>query len=89
MSNKMDWIQLVQIILVPTGLALVGYFYKTSTDLRGEMKVIGEDVNKWKLTVVEHYATKQELEKMESRIMGALDRLDVKLERVLNRFGAD
>lgn len=88
----MDWIQFLDVILLPIGLALVGYFYKTSADLRKQMSDITDDMNKWKLSVVQTYATKHEVEKMETRIMGALERLDVKLERVLDRFkpsGAD
>lgn len=94
----MDWLQFLDMVLLPIGLALVGYFYKTSYDLRKEMAAVeistrqemhalNEDVNSWKLSVVQNYATKLEMEKMEARIMVALERLDAKLDRVLGRFG--
>jgi predicted membrane protein len=84
---SVDWFSIIQGVLIPVGGLLVSYFYKTSKDLRNEMSIITNDINQWKLTVVQTYATKAELEKMEARIMGALDKLDVKLDKVLGRFG--
>jgi hypothetical protein len=79
----MDLTQILDVILLPIGLAVVAYFYQTANALRNDLANTLDDLNKWKLSVVQTYATKGEVEKMEARIIGALERLDVKIERVL------
>lgn len=79
----MDLVQILDVILLPIGLAVVAYFYQTANVLRKDLATTLEDLNMWKLSVVQTYATKGEVEKMEARIMSALERLDVKIERVL------
>lgn len=86
MGTEMSWIQLLQIVVVPVGIAAIGLFFQKAAALRKEMQEITSDINRWKITIVETYATKTELEKMEVRIMAALDKFDAKLDRVLSRF---
>lgn len=90
-----EFISIITAILVPICLAAAAYFWdiarelkKNNEDLEAAIdKEIGEvrkTLGDWQLTIVSTYATKSEMEKMEMRIITALDRMDVKLDRALH-----
>lgn len=93
-----ELLNLLSAILIPIALAVVGYFYnyaqtlkadtkEQKAELRSDLEDVRRTLNDWQLTIVSTYATKSEMEKMEMKIMIALEKLDVKLDRVIDRGG--
>lgn len=82
----MDWLQFLDLIAIPLSALVVGFFYNRYVKHENKMDELQKNVDEWKLMVVQTYATKQELEKMETRILSSLDRMEGKLERVLARY---
>lgn len=70
----MTWLQWVQIVEVPLLLALAAHVVKVRDDLAA-----------FKLKVAETYATVAYLKDVESRVVTRLDKLDGKIDRVLER----
>lgn len=48
-----------------------------------ELEALRQQTSQWQLEVVRGYATKSELERLESRIVGAIERLEAKFDKYL------
>ena len=53
---------------------------KANDKLHEEMARVQSEMSAWQLEVVRNYATRAELEKLEQRIIGAIERLEKKIE---------
>lgn len=53
---------------------------KANDKLYEEMARVQGEMSAWQLEVVRNYATRAELEKLEQRIIGAIERLEKKIE---------
>lgn len=70
----MEWLGFVQIIAVP----VVAYVI-------WQMAAIKRDLEVHKLHVAERYMSKDDAEKTETKIYAILDRMNMKLDRIIER----
>ncbi len=82
----MEWMQFLQIIAVPIGLAV---FYAMNEKAKGtqkEVDVLRDDLHNFKLSASQTYSTRVEMKEMEGRILNALDRVDLRVANVQDIF---
>lgn len=93
-----EFSNILSAILIPIALATVSYFWnyaqalkednkKLEASIQKEIADVRKTLNDWQLTIVSNYATKSEMEKMEMKIMTALERLETKIDRAFDRSG--
>lgn len=81
---------IIQALIIPVIGGVIYYINTLNTAqnkeldrMSTEMNAMRNNVNAWQLQIVQTYATKAELERIESKIIGAIEKLDNRLERAL------
>jgi hypothetical protein len=87
---QMTFNELVQTIIFPALGGVCWYFREQNAQLKEKVNALEANIvhtkngiNQWQIQVVQNYVTKAELERLEHRILSALDRLSDKVEKSL------
>lgn len=81
----MTWLQWVQLVEVPAILFLVAWNLRLQNALAMARNQGDAALSAFKLRVAETYATVAYLKDVESRVVTRLDKIDDKMDRVLER----
>lgn len=90
--ENMDWLNFVQLVALPAFAFLFHKLTKVESAVEDkiakhtektaeDIDTVRENVSNWQLVVVRDYATRAELERLENRIVGAIERLETKLDK--------
>jgi hypothetical protein len=88
----MDWMNFVTIVAAPAGAILATYIYKIDEKTTAalsrkdeEIESVRAQLGAWQLEVVRNYVTRSEIERLEARILAAIDKLSVSIEKLSSK----
>lgn len=84
--------EILQMVVFPALGIVVWYFREAVAKLEKQIEALEDtlvhqknNISQWQLQIVQNYVTKNELERLEMRILSALDRLSEKVEKAMLR----
>ena len=84
MTAESLW-EMVRWLLVPLGVAWVGYMHKEHIDLRTRMDTLRVAQSDHEAANARSFVTKDDMHRLESRLMTQLDKMDNKLTSIYER----
>lgn len=85
----MDWMNFVTIVAAPVAVVLATYIYKIDEKTTAalarkdeEIESVRAQLGAWQLEVVRNYVTRSEIERLEARILAAIDKLSISIEKL-------
>jgi hypothetical protein len=85
----MDWIKFVELVGLPIAGTAFYLLWNQLKSLKSDVHGLETELATWKLDFVRTYVTRSELEKIETKILGAIEKLDNRLERLFSKGGAN
>lgn len=85
-QDAMTWIQVLQLVVFPIGIWMINKQARTEARHDASIVMLKDELSQFKVVVAQTYATNTYLKDVEQRVVTAIDKLDKKLDRVLDRM---
>ena len=77
--------EVVRWLLIPLGIAWAGYMHKEHIDLRNNMDRLRDTQSEHEASNARSFVTKDDMHRLEARLMSTLDKMDNKLTSIYER----
>ena len=88
----MDWMNFVTVVAAPVAVILATYIYKIDEKTTAalarkdqEIQSVRAQLGAWQLEVVRNYVTRSQIERLEARILAAIEKVSLAIQKINNK----